>query len=918
MPSINIGYLQKRGCLILALTVLLTTVSTSNAAAPIIPQFPRLLSLSQSQDGSEALANQLWNQATEQYQAGQIEAAIQSWQEALKIYREISHRQGEAEALNRLGEAYRILGKLPQAMEYHQQHLELAKKLDDLSGEGVALGNLGLVSYDLGEYAKAIEFHQQSLEISNKIGDSQTEANALANLGITHRIIGNYIKAIDYLKKALTMTEKLDNPQNTGMILGFLANAYGSIGYYDKALEYQRQSLLIAQKTDNRRGEGFVLANLGTTYANLGKYTNAIGYHLRSLDIAQEISDRKLEGSALTSLGSDYHAMGNFDKAIKYYQKSWEILQETDNSFLKGETLSSLGLAYDSLGKYKQSIEYHEQSLAIFQSIKALPEKAMTLNNLAHTLLKAGKLVEADKNLQIAVDILDSLRTNLDDATHISIFDTQVFTYNLRQQVLVAQEQSEAALAMSERGRTRAFTALLSQKLSANAESLSITPTVEEIKQIAKKQNATLVEYSIIPEDSFLHQGKLRGSGAELYIWVVKPTGEIEFRRSKIDQNTPLAKLVSNGRTCIIQDECRGNTSDLLPVKGDFVTDDSQDVWEVVDVDLENGLVYVISPSWKNEDWQPGDEQTRRIEKPMSEVHIIDPPDIKKERLQQLYQLLIQPINHLLPTDPETRVIFVPEGELFLVPFAALQNSDGEYLIEKHTILTAPSIQVLDFTHQRRNPRIGDNIKSALVVGNPTMPTIPVSELLLGSLENAEKEAKNIAKLLKTQPLTGSQATKVDIVKQMPNASLIHLATHGLLDEIKQLGIPGAIALAPPKENKYDGFLTSGEIVKMKLKAQLVVLSACNTGKGEITGDGIIGLSRSFIAAGVPSVVVSLWSVPDAPTADLMTEFYRQFMVSEGGDKAQALRKAMLKIMGKPQYRDPKNWAAFTLIGEAE
>lgn len=885
MPSINIGYLQKRGCLILALTVLLTTVSTSNAAAPITPQFPQSLSLSQSQDGSEALANQLWNQATEQYQAGQIEAAIQSWQEALKIYREISHRQGEAEALNRLGEAYRILGKLPQAMEYHQQHLELARKLDDLSGEGSALGNLGLIYYDLGEYATAIKFYQQSLEISNKIGDSQTEANALANLGITHRILGNYIKAIDYLKKALAMTEKLDNPENTGMILGFLANAYGSIGYYDNALEYQRQSLLIAQKTDNRRGEGFVLANLGTTYAKLGKYTNAIGYHLRSLDIAQEISDRKLEGSALASLGSDYHAIGNFDKAIKYYQKSWEILQKTDNSLLKGETLSSLGLAYDSLGNYKQSIEYHEQGLAIFQSINALPEKAMTLNNLAHTLLKAGKLAEADKNLEIAVDILDSLRTNLDDATHISIFDTQAFTYNLRQQVLVAQEQSEAALAMSERGRTRAFTALLSQKLSANAESLSITPTVEEIKQIAKKQNATLVEYSIIPEDNFLHQGKLRGSGAELYIWVVKPTGEISLHQVDLkSQNIDIENLIQSAR-------CQN-----IGVRGRSSTDSQ--------CSKESGTT------------QPEQEQKEEKE--------------QKQQLKKLYQILIEPIADLLPTNPEDRVIFIPDRQLFLVPFPALLDANNNYLIEKHTILTSPSIQSLSFTHQNRNRIKNEGLTGeVLIVGNPTMPKRQVGEKLesLTPLSGAESEAEEIAKQLNNvekfnrkpiQPLIQDEATEAVIVKRMANAQIIHLATHGLLDDINGVGAPGAIALAPSGND--DGFLTTDEIMnlyglpgKPQLRAELVVLSACDTGRGDITGDGVIGLSRSLIAAGVPSVIVSLWKVPDNETSELMTKFYEN-LYQNRLDKAQALRQAMLTMVNI----DPKKWAAFTLIGEVE
>jgi CHAT domain-containing protein len=191
-------------------------------------------------------------------------------------------------------------------------------------------------------------------------------------------------------------------------------------------------------------------------------------------------------------------------------------------------------------------------------------------------------------------------------------------------------------------------------------------------------------------------------------------------------------------------------------------------------------------------------------------------------------------------------------------------------------------------------------------------PTQPLT-----SLPGAEREALSIAQLNNSQALIGEQATESAIVKQMPQARIIHLATHGLLDYgIPEASlvrdVPGAIALAPSDTD--DGLLTSAEILDLNLNAELVVLSACDTGRGNITSDGVIGLSRSLIMAGVPSVVVSLWSVPDAPTAELMTEFYRQ--MEQTPDKAQALRQAMLKTM--ETHPNPRDWAAFTLIGEAE
>jgi len=210
-------------------------------------------------------------------------------------------------------------------------------------------------------------------------------------------------------------------------------------------------------------------------------------------------------------------------------------------------------------------------------------------------------------------------------------------------------------------------------------------------------------------------------------------------------------------------------------------------------------------------------------------------------------------------------------------------------------------------------------------VGNPTMPAKKVGQDAqpLSSLPGAEKEAKSIAKMLNTEAFIGNQATEPAIVRKMTRAKIIHLATHGLLDDINGVGSPGAIVLA--SSGNDDGFLTSGEIMEQyglpntnPLQAELVVLSACDTGSGDIKGEGVIGLSRSLIAAGVPTIVVSLWKVPDEDTNLLMTEFYTN-LYERKLDKAQAMRQAMLTMLNDDRGNfDPKAWAAFTVIGEAD
>ncbi|HAJ62319.1 MAG TPA: Fis family transcriptional regulator, partial [Cyanobacteria bacterium UBA8543] len=538
--------------------------------------------------------------------------------------------------------------------------------------------------------------------------------------------------------------------------------------------------------------------------------------------------------------------------------------RELKNRGGEGASLGNLGLAYYELGNYTKAIDYQQQSLTIAREVRDINGQGLSLNNLGLALFTSGNYKEAEKILRTGIEIWESQRGLLggNDIFKVSIFEGQARTYRTLQQVLIAQNKINEALEIAERGRAKAIVDLLTRRLSLQEPTLTPTPslTIQQIQQIVKSQNITLVQYSII-YDRFKVQGKQETKETELYIWVVKPTGEVTFRSVSFTnpwqpQNIAIADLMTRNR-------------EAIGVRG-------------------------------------------RSLKVVSQVDAVR----QTQQLQQLYKLLIQPIADLLPTEPSAHVIFIPQDALFLVPFAALKDQLGKYLIEKHTILTAPSIQVLQLTHQERQRVRGIHklsLQDALVVGNPTMPSVPSAPgetpQPLPSLPGAEQEARAIAPLLNTQPIIGSYATKSVIEKLMPNARIIHLATHGLLDEIQ--GIGSAIALAPSGND--DGLLTAQEILNLKLNAELVVLSACNTGRGRITGDSVIGLSRSLISAGVPSVLVSLWSVPDAPTAELMTQFYQN--LRQNPDKAQALRTAMLTIM--KQHPEPRDWAGFTLIGEA-
>lgn len=761
------------------------------------------------------------------------------------------------------------VGQFREAIQLWEQSLSIYRAVGDRFGEGAALGNLGNAASGLGDYRQAIDFYRQSIAIFRAMSSRSSEGIMLSNLGDAYRSLGDYRQAITFQEQSLAIARDLGNRLGEGIALSSLGNAYQSLGDYRQAIAFHEQSLAIAREIDDRFGESMGLGNLGNAYRALGDYRQAIDFDGQALAIARDIGDRQGEGRALGSLGSTYFKLGNYRQALGFHEQSLAISREISDRFGEGASLGNLGNTYANLGDYRQAISFHEQFLAIAREIGDRSSEGTALNNLGAAYLDNEQFSLAETALADALDVLDVLRDpDLPDADKISLFETQRSSFLLLQRALVAQEKIGPALEVAERGRGRAFAELLSQQLSSENVVLDAAPPqLDDIKALAQEQQTTLITYSIIRFDDE------DDDDGVLHIWVVSPTGNLTFRRQPLD-DVDLASLVTTARQS-------------LGVRGDRLA------------------TAIVEPT-------PDALAHQQAE--------------TEANLRQLYDVLIAPIADLLPADPTQPVVFMPQDELFLVPFAALKTPDGQYLIENHTILTSPSIQVFGLATEAKATTIRANggsaaIRNPLIVGNPTMPSVTFlseggsfQDVRLSSLPGAQREAEAISGFLQTPALLGSDATKAAVQQRMAEADVIHLATHGLLEygDPQQTGtrdFPGAIALAPGGGN--DGLLTAAEILQMNLRADLAVLSACDTGRGRITGDGVIGLSRALVAAGVPSVVVSLWAVDDEATADLMVAFYDHWQQS--GDKAQALRQAMLTTM--ESHPDPRLWSAFTLIG---
>ena len=635
-----------------------------------------------------------------------------------------------------------------------------------------------------------------------------------------------------------------------------------------------------------------------------------------------------------TQLAEAYIGAGEYDNAINYLNKGLEFSQvghllglPKETNFKFSYLLSmNLGIIYLKRGNYQESIKYYQQALdnVLSNQQAFMCETCQTSEfhgivssiheGIAFALLWQGNLQEAEKSFTEAMknDEISWEQTvsflkppYIEGGMTEGNLVNEVFSYPYGlQELKVKQGKYNEALELAEMGRTRILSYLISK---SNDTSI----TISEIQQLARKKNATIVKYSWL-------------ESPKIYIWVIQPSGEIHFSQVDLSQpsiNPQQTQGHSFARGISLNSNSYINSKLLIPL-GILLIGISLSYFllrhrkplmivGIVASCLTSSFLFFQqnqTPSLNidNKSLVQLTQQTFATVRSNNRDTLSNAVTAKickdqNQCLDRLSQILIAPIAKFLPKNPEESVIFIPDRELFRVPFAALKTADGKYIIEKHPIQIFPSIQTLQLIDQESSNNTLNLTSNALIVGNPTMPKMENGQQL-PALPGTEKEAQVISNFLGTQPLIGEQANIQNVTGQMPNADIIHLATHGNSQ---------SIALAPAEGQT--GFL-SGEIYGMNLRANLVVLSACDTGLGDITSDGVVGIARPFMAAGVKSVVVSLWSVPDAATSDLMIEFYNNLKTKP--NKAQALQQAMLTIM--KQHPEPVNWAGFILVGEAE
>ena len=368
---------------------------------------------------------------------------------------------------------------------------------------------------------------------------------------LTASLIVSNSFGIDFLQNNIVGTTAVAQTGNAINLLNEGNESY-RLGDYHRAIRFFQQSLDISRQINDTKGKVLSLNGLGNAHRHLGNYKQAINYYNQSLAINQKINDPEGKADALMGLASVYHRQTKYQKSIDYNLQALNIYQKRGYKHGEADCSTHLGDAYHRLGKYDKAIYYHNNSLKNFTAINDNDGEALALTGLGNAFFRAGKLGKAEEALRSAIKIREDIRQNVkQDKLKVSIFERQALTNYLLQEVLVKQNKPEEALLIAERGRNRALAEILFQLLSQNRGEELTPPTLEDIQRIAREQNATLVEYSII----FDYQ---------LYIWVIPPQGEIQFQKKTLPES--LKELVKFSRDSI---GVRGRGSDNSTTKQD-------------------------------------------------------------------------------------------------------------------------------------------------------------------------------------------------------------------------------------------------------------------------------------------------------------------------------------------------------------
>ena len=735
------------------------------------------------------------------------------------------------------------------------------KPVRDNIGEGCTHYELGECYFRVGDFKSAIDNYSLCLKQAKEVKNKSREGLSYEKLGIAFARLCDFKKAIDYHNLCLEISKDVGDKSGEGRAYGNLGSAFHRLGDFETAKHFFSLSLEIAKEVGDKVLACRAYNGLGQAFVGLGKFKQAMEYHSLCLKLSKEVGHTSWEGTAYVCLGIVSQNLGDSTKAIEHYNEGLKIAKQLGDKSLEGTIYGNLGIAFMIHGDLENAIYY----LQLFEKVSGeVGEKAAASNFLIlgtalevlHLLPKA--LVQYKRSVSLFNEMRNLLESK--DQWKISFRNQFHSAYTSWWRVLLKQDKINEALSAADEGRAQALADLMRSRYGVPA-SHTISFEREEI-DLSFLSNFT---------SSIVYQALANGS---LHVWVVgtgTTRGSIQCRQTKVDPSTL-------GYFKVLVENAYGEIDVRSGVK------------------CEDRSLDALRDNITREDHYNSDKKLSQSS------------SIREGPLRTLYDIVIKPIADIVQGN---EVIIVPDGPLWSIPYAALKDLESKHLCESFTVRLIPSLTSLKLI--ANCPQEHHSMKGALLVGDPWVEEVTKEGKRLQQLKYAKEEVDMIGKILKVAPLTGKDATKANVLKQISSVQLVHIAAHGCVET-------GEIALTPDPERtsvipkKEDYMLTMADVLSVLLRARLVVLSCCHSGRGEIKAEGVVGIARAFMGAGARSVLVTLWAIEDEATLEFMKKFY--YHLNEGKSASASLDKARKYLRESDTFNKVKQWAPFVLIGD--
>jgi CHAT domain-containing protein len=882
------------------------------------------LPLAEALGDKESISRLLIDIGTVYQNQDDLAQAIAYFQKGLKVAEELSSKDLVAYGLTSIGAIYRTQGDYVKALEAYQKSLTSYEELGDKRMIGITLSRIGLVNFDQGNYPQALDYFQKELKLGEELGNKGLISAALQNSGLVYYGQRNYARALEYFQKSLKIKEELGDKHGIANSLNSIGVIYEFQRDYTQALEYYRRTQALSESLGYKDLVSYALNNIGNVYRAQGDYAKALEYFQKCLTLVEERGDKGDLATALNNIGLLHRLQGNYAQALEYCQKSLSIAETLGNKDATAAVLQTMGDVYYYQSNHAKAIEFSDRAAAIANQIGNLEFvwEARTTAGNAYRALNQPEL--ARQAFDEAIASIESVRSLIagGEQQQEQYFENKVSPYQAMVELLVAQDKNGEALAYAERAKAR----VLLDVLRSGKVNIAKAMTAQEQNQELKIKNDMNVINNEIDRESTrpqpnttlvadlkdrLQKARLAFQTFQTDLYLAHPALRVQRGEARPVTVQEVAALLPDTQTAFLEYVVTNDRTYLFVSTRNSETNRSA-------LDLK---AYVLAIKRK--------DLTDRAELFRNQLARRDLGF--GDFARQLYDLLIKPAQTQI--NGKTTFFIIPDGALWELPFQALQSSEGRFLLEDHAISYVPSTTVLQEMVRLRRKRTNNTTGSVnlLAFGNPALGTQTLERVKqtlrdekLQPLPETEKEVKYLAQLYGTarsKVYIGSAASEDRMKAEAPKFTILHLATHGILNDINPMYSQVVLSQGDANANE-DGLLEAWEIMKMDLKADLVVLSACETARGRVGGgEGMIGLTWALFVAGSPTNVVSQWKVDSVSTTQLMLEFHRNLKNELTKGKAdlgtaKALQQAAITLLRTKEYRHPFYWAGFVVMGD--